>query len=195
MAYKHLDKTTGNLISSADWNSMGHEIERLETDKVNRAGDIIKGDLSVTGKFNLGGLLTAAKSTFWNHDPYADAIGPPVASIGRLEVGGFDNGTAAVPAVLRIHQWGSGSAEFYKPRGTNLYLRETPTGGGNWCNNFEIQMNATIPVGVLGFGSKTRQMINLWNANYGIGVQTWTHYFRTDKNFAWYKGGCIVKAS
>ena len=43
--------------------------------------------------------------------------------------------------------------------------------------------------GNLGFGSTVRQMINLWGASYGIGVQGNTQYFRTDKNFAWYKGG------
>ncbi|GAB4430335.1 MAG: hypothetical protein Fur0044_28020 [Anaerolineae bacterium] len=51
MAYKHDDKSSGQLIRSADWNLMGHELERLEVDKVNRAGDTIKGDLKVTGKF------------------------------------------------------------------------------------------------------------------------------------------------
>ncbi|NEO75576.1 tail fiber domain-containing protein, partial [Moorena sp. SIO4G3] len=41
----------------------------------------------------------------------------------------------------------------------------------------------------LSFGSQVRQMINLYNQNYGIGVQSSTQYFRTAKNFAWYKGG------
>ncbi len=41
----------------------------------------------------------------------------------------------------------------------------------------------------LSFGASIRQMINLWNQNYGIGIQPGTQYFRTDKNFAWYKGG------
>ncbi|HKJ68593.1 MAG TPA: hypothetical protein VKA68_11600, partial [bacterium] len=45
----------------------------------------------------------------------------------------------------------------------------------------------------LDFGSNTRQMINLWgnspNASYGIGVQGYTQYFRSDGNFAWYIKG------
>ncbi|MDZ8104391.1 MAG: hypothetical protein RM338_02020 [Nostoc sp. DedQUE12a] len=41
----------------------------------------------------------------------------------------------------------------------------------------------------LRFGASIRQMINLWNENYGIGIQNSTQYFRSDKNFAWYKGG------
>lgn len=51
----------------------------------------------------------------------------------------------------------------------------------------------------LNFGSKTGQHITLWEtspgtAEYGIGmqgigIQSGTQYFRTAKNFAWYKGG------
>ncbi len=45
------------------------------------------------------------------------------------------------------------------------------------------------------FGTQTRQMLNLWGTQYGIGVQSSTVYFRTDNasgsqnGFAWYKGG------
>jgi len=48
--------------------------------------------------------------------------------------------------------------------------------------------------GVMSCGAATRQMLNLWNTAYGIGVQSGTMYFRTDgafggSAFAWYKGG------
>lgn len=45
--------------------------------------------------------------------------------------------------------------------------------------------------GGLNFGSNTRQMINLWNTSYGIGVQPGTLYNRVVSNdgFAWYSGG------
>jgi hypothetical protein len=41
------------------------------------------------------------------------------------------------------------------------------------------------------FGSSTRQMLNLWGDRYGIGVQSSTHYSRTDPNgsFSWFRGG------
>lgn len=41
------------------------------------------------------------------------------------------------------------------------------------------------------FGSSVRQMINLWGTAYGIGVQSSTHYFRTDDSgsFSWFRGG------
>ncbi|NEQ41079.1 MAG: hypothetical protein F6K40_34655 [Okeania sp. SIO3I5] len=47
--------------------------------------------------------------------------------------------------------------------------------------------------GSLSFAVNISEMINLWSDNegnhYGIGVQGETQYFRTYKNFAWYKGG------
>jgi hypothetical protein len=49
--------------------------------------------------------------------------------------------------------------------------------------------NVDISTGSMNFGAKTRQMLNLWNANYGIGVQNGTQYYRTDSAFHWYKGG------
>ncbi len=43
--------------------------------------------------------------------------------------------------------------------------------------------------GFLDFGFNTRQMLNLWGAEYGIGVQGDTQYFRSNNNYAWFKGG------
>jgi len=43
--------------------------------------------------------------------------------------------------------------------------------------------------GSLSFGAVTRQMLNLWNTNYGIGVQSSTLYLRTGGAFALYNGG------
>lgn len=41
------------------------------------------------------------------------------------------------------------------------------------------------------FGSTTRQMLNLWGEDYGIGVQSSTHYSRTSASgsFSWFRGG------
>lgn len=43
--------------------------------------------------------------------------------------------------------------------------------------------------GAASFGSTTRQMINLFQTGYGIGVQNSTQYFRTGGGFAWYLNG------
>jgi hypothetical protein len=39
------------------------------------------------------------------------------------------------------------------------------------------------------FGNVTRQMLNLYNLDYGIGIQGSTEYFRTAGGYNWYKGG------
>ena len=47
--------------------------------------------------------------------------------------------------------------------------------------------------GSLDFGAVTHQMLKLWRAPgttaYGIGVQPWTLYFRTDADFCWFRDG------
>jgi len=45
------------------------------------------------------------------------------------------------------------------------------------------------------FGAARRQMINLWNAEYGIGVQDFTLYQRTDGQFAWFRRGTHANGS
>ena len=49
--------------------------------------------------------------------------------------------------------------------------------------------------GNISFGSVGRQMINLWSTTYGIGLQTATAYFRTNGNFAFYRGGTHSNAT
>jgi hypothetical protein len=46
-----------------------------------------------------------------------------------------------------------------------------------------------IPTGKLQFGAQTRQMVNLFQSNYGIGVQNQTLYYRSDFDFCWFKSG------
>jgi hypothetical protein len=46
--------------------------------------------------------------------------------------------------MFRLHQWGSGAAELWKPKGTVLFLRETPGGGGGWFTRFEVQGRLTV---------------------------------------------------
>jgi hypothetical protein len=39
------------------------------------------------------------------------------------------------------------------------------------------------------FGHERKQMLNLWGAEFGIGIQDNTLYFRTGTDFTWYRGG------
>jgi hypothetical protein len=85
MAYKHVDKTSGQLIQSADWNTMGHAIEDLGNTKVERAGDTIAGSLTV------GGKLTAPAAQFTSSLGVTGAVNIS----GSLSVGEVDT-TGAV---------------------------------------------------------------------------------------------------
>jgi hypothetical protein len=48
--------------------------------------------------------------------------------------------------------------------------------------------------GDINFGTVTRQMLNLWNVNYGIGIQDSTLYNRTEFDFCWYRRGAHSNA-
>jgi hypothetical protein len=48
---------------------------------------------------------------------------------------------------------------------------------------------AISPPSSLNFGAQTRQMLNLWSTQYGIGVQAASAYFRSGGHFNWYSGG------
>jgi hypothetical protein len=66
---------------------------------------------------------------------------------------------------------------------------------GYFDGRVRIDGNTVIPAGVLSFGSDARQMINLYDMTYGIGVQSSTFYFRTNSSYNWYKGGHHSDAS
>ncbi|HWT03396.1 MAG TPA: tail fiber domain-containing protein [Pyrinomonadaceae bacterium] len=59
---------------------------------------------------------------------------------------------------------------------------------GNFLGKAKVTGNFEVG-GVESFGATTRQMLNLYNTTYAIGVQPFTFYFRTDSSFNWYKGG------
>jgi hypothetical protein len=46
-----------------------------------------------------------------------------------------------------------------------------------------------IVSGNISFGSQVRQMLNLWNSVYGVGVQNGNLYLRSDDGFAWHQDG------
>lgn len=53
----------------------------------------------------------------------------------------------------------------------------------------------SVPNANLNFGSTTRQMVNLWSTEYGLGVQNSTLYQRTGGHFGWYRGGAHDEGS
>ena len=82
--------------------------------------------------------------------------------------------------------------------GSFVWADSQPAGFASSGNDqFNIRARGGIqlsPDTSLFCGTQTRQMLNLWSTNYGIGVQSLTMYFRVDSfgsggGFAWYKGG------
>ncbi len=65
-----------------------------------------------------------------------------------------------------------------------------PAAGSSLTVNGNTTLSGNVTTsGALGFGNTTRQMLNLWGTQYGIGVQSWTLYSRSDGDFAWYRYG------
>src|SRR5258705_3012039 len=91
MAFQFDVKKAGDLIKSTDWNNLNTEIVRLGNDKVDRAGDTIKGDLTVTGKVNVGGTLSVTgMSTLTGNSSVGGTLSVTGASTltGNSSVGG-----------------------------------------------------------------------------------------------------------
>lgn len=117
-----------------------HAETLIEPDVALTSGAVLKpgAESFSRNSAEMGRLQVGPGVETWMHNPYADEVGAPTAHISRLEVGGKKSVNGNQPAILRIHQAGTGAAEFFKPRGTTLELRETPGGNGTWFNHFLV---------------------------------------------------------
>ena len=61
-------------------------------------------------------------------------------------------------------------------------------GGGTLAMRLDSSSNLILS-GSLEFGSRLGQLIDLWSTNYGIGIQNYTMYLRSDSDFCWFRGG------
>ena len=116
-------------------------------------------------------------------------------STGAVTVSHANSGVAAgtynnVTVNVTGHVTG-GSNVAYLTGYTETDTLATVTGRGastSTACTFTGNVNINTPASLL-FGSQTRQMVNLWSTNYGIGVQSSTTYFRSDSRFSWHRGG------
>ncbi len=148
---------------------------------------------------SIGGSSTAngqsATTIGWNNiasGSYATAIGNSNTaaannSIAMGQQASTSSGQAGSFVFADSQNFG-----FNSPISNEFAVRAT--GGARFVTDIDVSGNpqrtvAVKPGGILDFGANTRQMINLWNANYGIGVQSSTTYFRSDANFCWFVGG------
>ena len=151
-----------------------------------RAGDSFLGggqantiQFTADHSFLGGGLFNT------NSGPYSMIVG------GDYNLAGGSRSFAAGHRAKAVHNgtfvWGDLTESDFQSTGTNQFCIRAQ--GGLQLDNSTSQF----------FGNQTRQMLNLYNADYGIGVQTYTLYFRADNSvpgtgFAWYLGGSHTDA-
>jgi hypothetical protein len=141
------------------------------------------------------------------------ANGSPALSVLQKGIGSVvsvkNDNKQSTESALYVEQQGTGNAAYFKG-GAGVYIEKDLTVQGTSTLTGSLTVNNTVSlkgsanasgltvdasgnVGIntnsISFGALKRQMINLWNTDYGIGIQNETQYFRTGKNFAWYKNG------
>ena len=152
--------------------------------KANHQGSFVWADSqgadfisTANDQFNIraqGGVrLNSDTSLFWGGSKLLPDQG------GAIELG--DSTQAFAVPYIDFHYGVSSNQDF------NVRLINDANGQLTLSGNQAITGN-------LSFGSATRQMLNLWGTQYGIGVQSRLVYFRTDNSdtnngFIWYKGG------
>jgi hypothetical protein len=98
--------------------------------------------------------------------------------------------TAASPDANFSPAWETQSAVLLAQ--LNLNSSGVMTVTSSVAKQVEMSVNGNVGIGsagALSFGSNLGQRIHLYGQTFGIGVQSWTQYFRSEGNFAWYKGG------
>ena len=98
--------------------------------------------------------------------------------------------------------WADSQEARFASTGANQFL--VRAGGGMAINTNSPSPGTSLTVaggvsvqapGSLSFGSSTRQMMNLWETSYGLGVQDDALYFRSFDSFAWFQGGSHADAT
>jgi hypothetical protein len=112
-----------------------------------------------------------------------NTAGGPYATVP----GGVDNGAsgsysfAAGRGAQASHQgafvWADSQSSFFGSSSNDQFCVRAQ-GGVRLDNSTSIY-----------FGTQTRQMLNLYQSGYGIGVQNFTTYFRSSSDFCWFRGG------
>ena len=159
----------------------------------------------------LGDSSTVAGGSQNSSVAYAAAIAGGIANAasgsGASIGGGLENISSGAYATIAggYQNTASGSYSFAAGRralaandGTFVWADSQDANFSSTTNNqFSIRAQNGVRLNTdtsLFCGNQVRQMLNLWGTNYGIGVQGYTLYFRTDDSFpgggfAWYQGG------
>ena len=132
-----------------------------------------QGNIAGYGSVVGGGAANKATNTY--------SVVPGGSANTAGGVNSFAAGGAAQAAHDGTFVWSDGTSSFASTTSNQFSIRAT--GGVRLDNTTSMQ-----------FGTGMRQMLNLWNTNYGIGIQSSSLYFRcnnqgADDGFIWYRGG------
>ena len=157
----------------------------------------VNGDLNFTGTLYQGGVAyagspwtTSGSDIYYTTGNIGVGLNSPAYT---LDVGG----TANVGVLTTTSVSGNGSG-LTALNGTQV---TTGTVASARIGNLDAGKITTGTLGrpistttgaftsTVSFGSTTRQMLNLYDTSYALGVQSSTLYYRSGSNFAWFKGG------
>jgi len=138
---------------------------------VNVSGDTMSGSLSATAFTGDGSGLT-------------NLSGSEIAT-GTVDVARLPDASTSAQGVVQLSSATNSTS-------TTLAATASAVKSAYDLADGKVSKSGDTMTGNLSFGSVDRQMINLWNTSFGIGVQNYTTYFRTGGNFGWYTGGSHV---
>lgn len=137
-------KTQGDNVRSKDWNDALNEVIRLDSAKVNRAGDQITGSLTVNGNVGVGTTNPSSPLHVADHltvGPFPSRI---EAAPGRLEV----SGPAAELAFIRRDL----TAFPAPPAAGDRYVWYNPDGAAHFWTEATGDLLVVTGVGNVGIG-------------------------------------------
>ena len=213
-------KKPGDPIRSADWNQLGAEVLGVgqEVSSLSQAVDnltrlgaemndalsravadlraeasgsrftgAVDGDLRVAGTLAVDGATTLRKGLELAGGAlsFGNRTGQFINAWGTNFGLGIQGGTlyCRSESVFAWHKGGAHSDGLADPGGGVALMTLNQDGLG--------LAGGLGMGGALSFGARLGQHINLWNRDYGIGIQPSLMYFRSgvDAGFAWYSGG------
>ncbi|MFO0052628.1 MAG: hypothetical protein ACOVQ3_12100 [Dolichospermum sp.] len=182
--------TITGKIDATNINSGVLAVDRIPNLPANKiTAGTTTGNLTIGGNLRVTGSLTADNKITVPGNQKIEFTDTDVTNNLKLQLwSGYGlgiNASTLFYAASGKHSWrdNNGTNErMVLTTGADGSLTVNGTGTSSFAGNLTVS-------GSLSFGTSVKQMINLWSNNYGIGIQGNTQYFRTYRNFAWYKEG------
>lgn len=171
---------TTRVLSISEGNSVDLSAIDTDTDEQTLNYNATTGDLSISNgnAVNIGGLNTDDQTLTLSGQTLSIEAGNAVT------LPDSDNQTLG---------YNSSTQMLSITNGNQVSLTDL---AGDHLGNHTATQNLSMSIwdadfttGELNFGTATRQMINLWGVQYGLGIQSSTLYQRSGGNFAWYLSG------